>query len=83
MAFIATAMCKANGKQWNDYRRTDRTTAYLEALCTKTGIPVSSLCLSVKGGSHQGTWIHPRVAVGLARGITEFAHLGEPPVIGQ
>ena len=58
----ATAMCKANGKQWNDYWRTDRATAYLEALCTETGIPVSSLCLSLKGGSHQGTWVHPQVA---------------------
>ena len=66
----ATAMCKANGKQWNDYWRTDRATAYLEALCTETGIPVSSLCLSLKGGSHQGTWVHPQVAVDLARWIS-------------
>ena len=63
----ATAMCKANSKQWNDYWRTDRATEYLEALSTETGIPVSSLCLSVKGGAHQGTWIHPRVAIDLAR----------------
>jgi hypothetical protein len=56
-------MCKANGKQWNDYWRTDRATAYREALCTETGIPVSSLCLSLKGGSYQGTWVHPQVAV--------------------
>ena len=66
----ATAMCRANGKQWNDYWRTDRATAYLEALCTETGIPVSSLCLSLKGGSHQGTWVHPQVAVDLARWIS-------------
>ena len=66
----ATAMCKANGKQWNDYWRTDRATAYLEALRTETGIPVSSLCLSLKGGSHQGTWVHPQVAVDLARWIS-------------
>ena len=66
----ATAMCKANGKQWNDYWRTDRATAYLEALCTETGIPVSSLCLSLKGGFHQGTWVHPQVAVDLARWIS-------------
>jgi hypothetical protein len=66
----ATAMCKANGKQWNDYWRTDRATAYLEALCTETGIPVSSLCLSLKGGSHQGTWVHPQIAVDLARWIS-------------
>ena len=65
----ATAMCKANGKQWNDYWRTDRATAYLEALCTETGIPVSSLCLSLKGGSNQGTWVHPQVAIDLARWI--------------
>ena len=66
----ATAMCKANGKQWNDYWRTDRATADLEALCTETGIPVSSLCLSLKGGSYQGTWVHPQVAVDLARWIS-------------
>ena len=51
-------------------KSTDRATAYLEALCTETGIPVSSLCLSLKGGSHQGTWIHPQVAVDLARWIS-------------
>ncbi len=66
----ATAMCKANGKQWNDYWRTERATAYLEALCTETGIPVSNLCLSLKGGFYQGTWIHPQVAVDLARWIS-------------
>jgi hypothetical protein len=43
---------------------------YLGALCTETGIPVSSLCLSLKGGSHQGTWVHPQVAVDLARWIS-------------
>jgi len=70
----ATAMCKANGKQWNDYWRTDRATAYLKALGAETGFPVSSLCLSLKGGAHQGTWVHPQVAVDLARWISaEFA----------
>lgn len=66
----ATAMCKANGKQWNDYWRTDRATEYLEALSAETGIPVSSLCLSMKGGAYQGTWVHPQVAVDLARWIS-------------
>jgi len=66
----ATTMCKANGKQWNDYWRTDRATAYLEALAAETGIPVSSLCLSLKGGAFQGTWVHPQVAVDLARWIS-------------
>lgn len=66
----ATAMCKANGKQWNDYWRTDRATEYLEALSTETGIPVSKLCLSLRGGSDQGTWVHSRVAIDLARWIS-------------
>jgi hypothetical protein len=66
----ATAMCKANNKQWNDYWRTDRATEYLEALSTETGIPVSKLCLSVRGGSDQGTWVHPQVAVDLARWVS-------------
>jgi hypothetical protein len=66
----ATAMCKANGKHWNDYWRLDRATEYLEALSDETGISVSKLCLTMRGSSHQGTWIHPRVAVDLARWIS-------------
>lgn len=66
----ATAMCRANEKQWHDYWRTDRATEYLEALEAETGITVSNLCLTTKGGANQGTWIHPQVAVDLARWIS-------------
>jgi len=66
----ATAMCKANEKQWNDYFRTDRATQYLEALSVETGIPFSNLCFRTRGGAYQGTWVHPRVAVDLARWIS-------------
>jgi len=66
----ATAMCKANGKQFNDYFRTDRASEYLEALSAETGISVSNLCLTTKGGAHQGTWVHPQVSVDLARWIS-------------
>jgi hypothetical protein len=66
----ATAMCRANEKQWHDYWRTDRATEYLEALAAETGITVSNLCLTTKGGAHQGTWVHPQVAVDLARWIS-------------
>jgi hypothetical protein len=66
----ATAMCKANGKRWNDYWCTDRATEYLEALATETGIPVSRLCHSLRGGPQQGTWVHSRVAVDLARWLS-------------
>ena len=66
----ATTMGKANGKQWNDYWRTDRDTTDLETLGAETGSPVSTLCLSLKGGARQGTWVHPQVAVELARWIS-------------
>ena len=69
----ATAMCKANNKQWNDYFRTDRATQYLEALSAKTGNPVlgpTGLVVANVGGDHSGTWVHPQVAVDLARWIS-------------
>ncbi|RCK20113.1 KilA, partial [Thalassospira profundimaris] len=36
----ATAMCKAAGKQFNDYRRLATTHEFLDALAAETGIPV-------------------------------------------
>ncbi len=68
----ATAMCQANGKLWADYQRLGRTTDYIQALAAATGLPADQLVLSVKGGpAHlQGTWIHPRLAVDLARWIS-------------
>lgn len=65
----ATAMCKANGKRWSDYRESDRCQRYLDALSELTGIPVVSLYHSVEGRSG-GTFVHPQVAVDLARWIS-------------
>src|SRR5262245_36854021 len=66
----ATALCKLSGKQWNHYFVNQRTKAFLEALATETGIPVSVLIDVTKGtkkggakGTGQGTWIHPLVMV--------------------
>ena len=73
----ATTMCKANGKLWSDYWRTDRCSQYLESLSAVMGNPITGqegLVQSKQGGAHQGTWIHPRVAVELARWISsDFA----------
>ena len=67
-------MCKANGKQWSHYFETDRAHKYLEALAAEHGIPCSNLCLTTRGGTYQGTWVHPQVAIDLARWISpEFA----------
>jgi hypothetical protein len=69
----ATAMCQANGKRWNDYQRLDRTQEYLRALEAVTGNPATGaqapLIEMTQGGPPhlQGTWIHPRIAVDLAR----------------
>jgi hypothetical protein len=68
----ATAVCQANCKRWNDYARLERTEAYIAALAADAGFPVTGLVVSIKGGRPelQGTWIHPRLAVDLARWIS-------------
>lgn len=66
----ATAMCKANGKQWAGYFRTDRATQYLEALASSLQIRTDELYQAKEGGNGGGTWVHPQVAVDLARWIS-------------
>lgn len=65
----ATAMCKAVGKQFNDYSRTGPTQAFLQELAAETGLPVSGLIVTIKGGNPemQGTWVHPDVAINLGQ----------------
>jgi hypothetical protein len=71
----ATAMCKAGGKRWPHYFWNASTTAYIAALTPVVGIPATGtngLVQSSWGGTPdlQGTWIHPRLAVDLARWIS-------------
>ncbi|MDO4795542.1 MAG: KilA-N domain-containing protein [Brachymonas sp.] len=68
----ATAMCKACGKQFNDYTRLASTQAFLDALAIETGIPVSELNQVLKGGNPelQGSWVHPQVAIHLAQWLS-------------
>ena len=68
----ATAMCKANDKRWGNYFQTDRATQYLEALSGSTGIPAHQLFETFETGPNEGrgTWVHPQVAVDLARWIS-------------
>lgn len=65
----ATAMCRANEKRWSDYRESDRCQQYLDALAQTTEIPVFDLIVS-RQGHGGGTWVHPQVAVDLARWIS-------------
>lgn len=65
----ATAMCKAAGKLFADYSRSKNTQAYLQALSSDMGIPISEIVQVIKGGEPhlQGTWVHPDIAVHLAQ----------------
>ncbi len=69
----ATALCKAAKKSFYDYSRLRTTRAFLEELSAETGIPVSALFQTFKGGNKielQGTWIHPDVATHLAQWLS-------------
>lgn len=72
----ATAMCQANGKLWGHYIRSERATAYVEALAASLDLAPADLVITTTTGPNEfrGTWIHPRLAVDLARWISpEFA----------
>jgi hypothetical protein len=72
----ATAMCQANGKLYADYQRLERTTAYIAALGESLNLPADQLVLTTTSGPNhlRGTWIHPRLAVDLARWLSpQFA----------
>jgi hypothetical protein len=71
----ATAMCKVGSKRWPDYMRLNQAQAYITALAAVVQIPTTGpkgLIQSVWGGTPdlQGTWIHPRLAIDLARWIS-------------
>lgn len=71
----ATGMCQAGGKLWKNYHQNHRTKAYITALASVAGNPATGnhgLIQAIQGGRPelQGTWIHPRLAVDLARWIS-------------
>ncbi len=72
----ATAMCQANGKHLPHYISNQRTKDYIDALATSLGLTPADLVITTTTGPNEfrGTWIHPRLAVDLARWISpEFA----------
>ena len=68
----ATEMSEAAGKRFHDYSRLSTTRDYLEALFSKTGIPVLELVQTIRGRLPQfrGTWVHPQVAINLAQWLS-------------
>ena len=71
----ATAMCKANGKKWNNYYRQEKTAQYLQSLKRSTRFPADPITTITDGPNEgRGTYVHHRIAVDLARWIdTDFA----------
>jgi hypothetical protein len=68
----ATAMCQAAGRPWSRYWELPASKAFAQELSSDLGIPISTLIQSIKGGhaNHQGTWVHPQVAVSLAQWLS-------------
>jgi len=66
----ATQLCQAGGKQFNDWFRLNTTKQLIDALKSKTGIPVLDLIEINKGGLHLSSWIHPDLAIQLAQWIS-------------
>jgi KilA-N domain len=68
----ATAMCKANGRHFPHYLANGRTSEYLQDLSGSVGIPTDLLRVTIGNGPNhlRGTWVHPRLAVDLARWIS-------------
>lgn len=72
----ASAMCQAAGRRWHHYAVNLRSAEYIKALEGSAGIPADLLAQTVLTGRNEGrgTWVHPRLAVDLARWISaEFA----------
>ena len=69
----ATLLCSQVGKYFANYRQSKQTQAFLEALATVIGIPITGLIEIRRGGNeklNQGTWVHPRVAINLAQWLS-------------
>jgi hypothetical protein len=68
----ATALCKASGKNWSDYRRNSNTIAFLTELEADIKIPIALLVHTNTGGDTriQGTWVHPQVAINLGQWLS-------------
>lgn len=65
----ATAMCAANGRRWAKYAESDRCKEYLSALAQRSEIRTFDL-IEARPGRGGGTFVHPSLAIDLARWIS-------------
>ncbi len=66
----ATALCKAGGREYSTWKRSKET--FLAELSSVLQICRTELVRTSQGGipSHQGTWVHPQVAISIATWIS-------------
>jgi hypothetical protein len=73
----ATHLCKAHRektgerKDPSEWLSNKSAQSAIHKLSTVTGIPVTALVEVRQGGNHQGTWIHPRLAVRFAMWLSD------------
>ena len=66
-----TNLCKAGGKKFADWKRLNKTKAFLQVLSNDMQIHISLLIKVQTGyGSNQSTWVHPQVAINIAQWIS-------------
>jgi len=64
----ATALCKANGKCFNEYQKSMQTQLFIEKLSLVSGIHLSKLVEENIDGNY-GTWVHRQIGYHLAQWI--------------
>ena len=70
----ATQLCKAGGKKLSHWINLDNTKELINILASNAGIPALDLIDKKVGGNHNGTWIHPDLAIQLAQWLSpQFA----------
>ncbi|MGL5925531.1 KilA-N domain-containing protein [Chroococcidiopsis sp.] len=68
----ATAMCKANGREWFTFARSDRFTNFLKVFTTSPQYCGEVPLILITDGlnENRGTWVHRRIAINLAQWIS-------------
>jgi hypothetical protein len=66
-----TNLCKADGKNFSNWRRLDKTQAFLKVLSSSMLIHINELIRYKMGSIHErATWVHPHVAINIAQWIS-------------
>jgi len=59
-----------SGKEYSNWYQCKRSKSFLDKLSIALNIPRTELIFVHQGGTNQGTWVHPRVAINIAQWIS-------------